>query len=300
MSNILSLVCNLLFRVLYKIKSRFIISTKGLSSALDDPLTPISIKHGSKSPMVQQDSGVVNRLKSFNASFNQQYAAMSARALRPHDSTCKDPMMCNKNVCFERVPDKIVSRIMIVDKNTKMVQQDSADIADLKSFNDSFDQQYAAMSDRALRPHDGPCKDPLICKQKVCFKRVPDKIVSKIMIVENRSKKWAKWAKMVQPDLAAINRLKPFNDSFDQQYAAMSNRALHPHDSSCQDSLMCKKNVCFKRVPDEIASKIMIVDKDTKMVLSIVSMGISKYNDQQVGIPILKSKKRRMKVRYNK
>ena len=47
--------------------------------------------------------------KRVKKAFEQQAQAMNARAMMPHDPTCKDPVSCTKKKCFKWEPDLIVS-----------------------------------------------------------------------------------------------------------------------------------------------------------------------------------------------
>jgi hypothetical protein len=67
-----------------------------------NPINPIS-------PTAQEDPKVYESIKRTRSTFEQQQQAMNARALKAHDSLCPDNWACEKDVCFIREPDKIVS-----------------------------------------------------------------------------------------------------------------------------------------------------------------------------------------------
>lgn len=43
-----------------------------------------------------------------NDAIDAQWQQIQARALKPHDSTCEDPVFCTKMNCFTWEPDTIV------------------------------------------------------------------------------------------------------------------------------------------------------------------------------------------------
>lgn len=49
-------------------------------------------------------------VKNTREQIDKQWEEMQMRAMKAHESTCEDPMMCEKEVCFIREPDKIVKR----------------------------------------------------------------------------------------------------------------------------------------------------------------------------------------------
>lgn len=60
-------------------------------------------------PTHQVDLRDIETRKRVKRAFEAQAKEMSARALRPHDPACKDPIICRKRKCFKWVSDKIVS-----------------------------------------------------------------------------------------------------------------------------------------------------------------------------------------------
>lgn len=62
-----------------------------------------------KESIVQMDIRQYETIRRIRKAFNQQNQAINAMALKPHDSSCKDILNCDKLFCFERVADKIVS-----------------------------------------------------------------------------------------------------------------------------------------------------------------------------------------------
>lgn len=77
----------------------------------------------------------------------------------------------------------------VIGPQRNTVQESTRDIASRKRVAKAFAQQQTQMKARALKPHDPTCKDPLMCKQISCFKRVPDKIVSDPYTVQRRMRK---------------------------------------------------------------------------------------------------------------
>lgn len=63
------------------------------------------------SSVVQTDVRHYRRMKKLRKSLNSQLENAQMKALKPHGSDCSDVLLCNKPVCFERVPDKIVSEV---------------------------------------------------------------------------------------------------------------------------------------------------------------------------------------------
>lgn len=66
----------------------------------------------------------------------------------------------------------------LASSSTSTVRTDHRDRKMRARVAKAFEQQQKLLKIRALKPHDPNCKDPLMCKQPVCFNRVPDKIVS--------------------------------------------------------------------------------------------------------------------------
>ena len=66
-----------------------------------------------------------------------------------------------------------------------------------------------------------------------------------------------------QEDLRAINDVKSFNKSFDQQQQQMQARAMVPHEADC-DVISCNKNSCFKWECDKIVKRTTIKMKRIK------------------------------------
>lgn len=58
---------------------------------------------------------------------------------------------------------------------------------------------------------------------------------------------------VAQEDMRAINDVKAFNKSFDQQIQKQQLRAMVPHAAGC-DVVSCNKTNCFKWEPDKIIS----------------------------------------------
>ncbi len=71
-------------------------------------------------PTVQEDTRAIEAVKRVRKAFDQQSQAMNARALKRHQ--CANPDLCNKNICFKHVPDKIVD-ISIDFLKTKEVRE---------------------------------------------------------------------------------------------------------------------------------------------------------------------------------
>ncbi len=67
-----------------------------------------------------------------------------------------------------------------------VVKECTRDAQTRKRVADSFKAQRDQMNARALKPHGDSCRDPLICKQGICFKSAPDKIVSKSYKVDKK------------------------------------------------------------------------------------------------------------------
>lgn len=81
------------------IKSRFI--------PLEDLGNPLA---NSGTDTVKEDTRTKKVRVRVAQAFEQQQEQMQARSLKPHDPSCKDPLSCTKTSCFERIPDKIVSK----------------------------------------------------------------------------------------------------------------------------------------------------------------------------------------------
>lgn len=64
-------------------------------------------------------------------------------------------------------------------------------------------------------------------------------------------------------DIRAINDVKSFNKSFDQQQQQMQSRAMVPHEADC-DVISCKKPSCFKWEADKIVKDMSKARKRTK------------------------------------
>jgi hypothetical protein len=69
--------------------------------------------------VLQEDPRTLNALKSVNKAFDQQQAFMEIRALKAHDSSCKDIFNCKRFRCFRPEPSKIVSSAYIVESRKK-------------------------------------------------------------------------------------------------------------------------------------------------------------------------------------
>lgn len=65
-------------------------------------------------------------------------------------------------------------------------QVDVRDVETRKRVKKAFEAQESAMKARAMKAHDPSCVDPLTCKKRICFKPVPDKIVSEPYEVKPR------------------------------------------------------------------------------------------------------------------
>ncbi len=68
------------------------------------------------SPVVQTDVRHYRRMKKLRKSINSQLETAQMKALKPHAADCSDILGCNKLVCFEREPDKIVSDTYTVNR----------------------------------------------------------------------------------------------------------------------------------------------------------------------------------------
>lgn len=64
-------------------------------------------------------------------------------------------------------------------------------------------------------------------------------------------------------DLRAVNDVKSFNKSFDQQQQQMLSRALVAHEPEC-DVISCNKKTCFKWEADKIVRKTIVKMKRNK------------------------------------
>jgi hypothetical protein len=60
-----------------------------------------------------------------------------------------------------------------------LVQTDIRQYRQIKRLRKSLNDQLKKAEEKALTPHDPLCKDVITCTKVNCFKRVPDKIVSK-------------------------------------------------------------------------------------------------------------------------
>src|SRR5258706_15064435 len=85
-----------IFDWLYYFKEKF------KNSRIDDKVSPIKT--------VQENPRDDQAVKSFNKSFEQQQQQMRVRSLKPHDPTCSDVLLCRRQKCFKRIPDKIVGK----------------------------------------------------------------------------------------------------------------------------------------------------------------------------------------------
>lgn len=68
-------------------------------------------------------------------------------------------------------------------KKDRVVHEDGRYMQARSAVKKAFEAQEKQMKVRALKSHDPTCKDPRICKQIKCFKRVPDKIVKKAKVL---------------------------------------------------------------------------------------------------------------------
>lgn len=59
-------------------------------------------------PSTIEDPKQQEARKKVAIAFEAQQQQLRARALKPHDPTCKDSWTCNADPCFKREPDKIV------------------------------------------------------------------------------------------------------------------------------------------------------------------------------------------------
>lgn len=74
------------------------------SIAVDDVVvTP------SKAATQQVDVRTQETIKRVRKSFAAQQQQMQARAMKSHDPSCGDVLLCKKKTCFKWEPDKIVS-----------------------------------------------------------------------------------------------------------------------------------------------------------------------------------------------
>ena len=65
--------------------------------------------------VIQQDTRSHEAIKRVRKAFEQQSEVMHIRSLKRHGSTCKNPDLCTKKICFKWEPDKIVSEPYKVD-----------------------------------------------------------------------------------------------------------------------------------------------------------------------------------------
>lgn len=63
-------------------------------------------------PTVKECTRDAATKKRVSKAFKEQQQQMQARALKAHEVTC-DPLSCDKNVCFKRVPDEIKKRTTV-------------------------------------------------------------------------------------------------------------------------------------------------------------------------------------------
>ncbi len=96
---------NSIIKVLSTIKKR--VFNLSRYSALSDEVLNAAIRP--VQPITREDPRVARSIANVRKAFKNQEQAMNARALKPHDGSCKDPLTCKKIKCFEIVPDKIVS-----------------------------------------------------------------------------------------------------------------------------------------------------------------------------------------------
>ena len=64
-------------------------------------------------PVSQDNARDIETKKRVARAFKLQQGQMQARALKPHDPSCLDPLTCNKKNCFNRVADKIVATSIV-------------------------------------------------------------------------------------------------------------------------------------------------------------------------------------------
>lgn len=63
-----------------------------------------------KSPSTQENHRDNKARQAVRKAFEQQEQSMNARALKPHDPCCSDPLTCAKKICFIKKPDTIVKK----------------------------------------------------------------------------------------------------------------------------------------------------------------------------------------------
>ena len=72
--------------------------------------------------VIQQDTRSHEAIKRVRKAFEQQSEVMHIRSLKRHGSTCKNPDLCTKKICFKWEPDKIVD-ISVEALKTKEIRE---------------------------------------------------------------------------------------------------------------------------------------------------------------------------------
>ena len=91
----------MIFKFLKKLK-RWILTKRFF---LEEEITPVS-----KEITTLENQRDAETRKRVAAAFKAQEKQMQARAMKAHDATCPDPLMCKKTICFKWEPDKIVEQ----------------------------------------------------------------------------------------------------------------------------------------------------------------------------------------------
>lgn len=90
---------------------------------------------------------------------------------------------------FKKIKDWLFTKVLLEKELTVRIatpttQEDPAVHEACKRVHKQFKQQKQQMESRRNRPHGMQCKAPDICTKANCFKRVPDKIVEEIDVVQ--------------------------------------------------------------------------------------------------------------------